>query len=635
MIAKMQHISISGHISGMNHVISNYLSRYDIELEHTDTRGLMTPFSTLNPYAATLQKAETLAEHAGNIPLVYLPLPEADAVNIVEDAYKAYESRSKELRGLQERLATTREYIRKLENFTEIDACIVEIENFWHIHHRFGRLPATHFLQYEKFLADSDHIIFVAAKRDKDFVWGVYFTPAMHAEAVDATFASLKFEPIAISAAIDEYTGNTSWSEYENCTGGTPHAIIRHWQSTHTQLQNEISTLSRNILNGTVNRPQRLAIACRQVKNLYSAFDVKKFANISPGGSMFTFSGWMTEKDAQQLEAEIDGDNLTLFSYNDTPDVTPPTLLTNPPVVRQFEFFTGLYGLPANGEIDPTPILAITYTLLFGLMFGDVGHGAALVILGLFIRHRWRVPLGGIMATAGASAIVFGFLYGSIFGFEDILPALWRRPAENIGGTLMFAVWLGVGLIVLSMLLNMYVSFKRRRVCELLFGANGVAGLVFYGAVLLIAVRVFVQGLPITGVVVSVAVFPLVFVAFRHPLERFMAGKNPIGNGVGEFAFGTVIELFETLLTYITNTISFVRVGAFAVSHAGMMHVVLQLSQGAAGRNWVILILGNVLVLVIEGLLVGIQVLRLDFYEIFSRFYTGGGRRFAPNRIRE
>jgi len=608
----------------MNHVISNYLSRYDIELEHTNTRGLMTPFSTLNPYAATLQKAEILAEHAGNIPLIHLPFPEADAINIVEDAYRVYERQSEELRSLREQFATLSEYIHRLEDFAAIDTCIAEIESFEHTHYRFGKLPITHFLQYEKFLADSDHIIFVAAKRDKDFVYGVCFTPGIHAEAVDATFASLKFEPIDISA--------TCLNESFN---GSPAELISIWQDKYAQMQEEISTLSRNILYGAVGKLQKLAIACRQVKNLYSAFDVKKFANISPGGSVFTFSGWMTEKDARRLEAEVEEDNLTLFSYNQAPDVVPPTRLTNPPVVRQFEFFTGLYGLPAGGEIDPTPILAVTYTLLFGLMFGDVGHGAVLVLMGLFIRHRWRVPLGGIMATAGASAIVFGFLYGSIFGFEDVLPALWRRPAENIGGTLMFAVWLGVGLIVLSMLLNMYVSFKRRRVCELLFGANGVAGLVFYGAILLIMVRVFVQGLPITGIVVAVAVFPLVFVAFRHPLERFMAGKNPIGNGVGEFAFGTVIELFETLLTYVTNTISFVRVGAFAVSHAGMMHVVLQLSQGASGRNWAILILGNVLVLVIEGLLVGIQVLRLDFYEIFSRFYTGGGRRFAPNRIRE
>ena len=113
-----------------------------------------------------------------------------------------------------------------------------------------------------------------------------------------------------------------------------------------------------------------------------------------------------------------------------------------------------------------------------------------------------------------------------------------------------------------------------------------------------------------------------------------MAGKSPLPEGnPGQFVFNTTIELFETLLTYATNTISFVRVGAFAISHAGMMHVVLQLSQSSQGRNWLILILGNVLVLVIEGLLVGIQVLRLNFYEMFSRFYTGGGRFFVSNKL--
>ena len=90
-------------------------------------------------------------------------------------------------------------------------------------------------------------------------------------------------------------------------------------------------------------------------------------------------------------------------------------------------------------------------------------------------------------------------------------------------------------------------------------------------------------------------------------------------------------ELFEMLLSYFSNTLSFVRIGAFAVSHAAMMEVVLMLAGVESGNtNWVVVVLGNLFVCLMEGLVVGIQVLRLEYYEMFSRFYKGSGREFKP-----
>ena len=640
MITKMKYISISGHISNMNHVINNYLLRYNIQLEHADSHGLMEPFITSNPYTATLQKAVRMAEIAGKTPLLYFPISAADAVNMVEEAYLAYEQRSKDLRALENKLNTMQEYILQLQNFSSIQWDIGKLRQFTFTHYCFGKLPLTHFLQYEKFLAEDEKTIFTVAKRDKNYVWGVYFTPYEHKDAVDTVFASLKFEPINILPPTPD-------EDFANFFG-TPKTLTEQCMDKCVELESYISKFTHNILAEALSTPGRLSIACYKVKSLYKTFDLEKFANISSSKQIFSFSGWITAEDAAILEAETDGDNLLILNYHEYESneslPVPPTLLKNPPIVRQFEFFTSLYGLPKHGEIDPTPFLAVTYTVLFGLMFGDIGHGLVLTLLGLFIRCKWQNSLrklGGIMATAGVSAIIFGFLYGSIFGFEDTLPALWRRPGGNITATLVFAAGLGVGLITFSILLNMYNSFKKRNISELLFGANGAAGLVFYGAMIFVLLRILVFGLPVTGLVLVVTLFPLAFIAFKHPLERFISGRKILPpEGVGQFVFNTIIELFETLLTYATNTISFVRVGAFAISHAGMMHVVLQLSQGAAGqatvpgaRNWLIIVLGNILVLVIEGLLVGIQVLRLEFYEMFSRFYTGGGRNFAPNKL--
>jgi V/A-type H+-transporting ATPase subunit I len=127
-------------------------------------------------------------------------------------------------------------------------------------------------------------------------------------------------------------------------------------------------------------------------------------------------------------------------------------------------------------------------------------------------------------------------------------------------------------------------------------------------------------------------VIPLILMAFRAPIISFLEKKKElIHGGVGLFLFETVIEAFEMILSYFTNTVSFVRVGAFALSHASMMGVVMMLSATASGSNNIaVVILGNVLVMCLEGLIVGIQVLRLEFYEMFSRFYSGAGREFIP-----
>jgi len=633
MIEKMKYISITGHISGMNHVINRYLSRYDIQLEQAPHYpGQMEPFASVNPYVGTMQKAENFLKMLGPAPMLHFSINGAQAVNLVEAAHMAYEQRGDKLRQLEELRTDIEAYLNKLKPFEAFDAPLILVESLNLIHHRFGRMPVDHFRQYETFLRDDKKILLQVCKRGKDFAWVVYFTPKTHKDEVDTVFSSLNFEAISLVTQFNDDPLQESAT--------FPVALLKYWRGRQVALEIEIQTLTRQSLEEAIGSKDQLCVACEKVKALYAAFDVKKHAALSKGRRIFTFVGWMAEKDAIALEEEIESDELTVFTrYGETADA-PPIRLKNFPIIRQFEFFTRLYGLPAYDEIDPTPLLAMTYTLLFGLMFGDVGHGFVLALLGLYIHFAMQKPLGSILTVVGVSSVGFGFLYGSIFGFEDILPALWRRPMADIAGTLMFAVGIGVGLIILSMCLHMYNAAKTRRFGDLLFCANGVAGLVFYGAVLWMVYRAFFGGYGFNLSAMSFAVLPLILVALKRPIMRFIE-KHSTGEvenkteNPGMFVFNTLIELFETLLTYATNTISFVRVGAFAISHAGMMHVVLQLSQGAAGsHNLLILILGNVIVMAIEGLLVGIQVLRLDFYEIFSRFYTGGGRGFASDRVK-
>ena len=637
MVEKMKYISITGHIASMNHVVDRYLSRYDIQLDTAPgLSGQMEAFSSINPYTQTLQKADNFLEMLGPAPAIHIPITSAAAVNLVEAAQTAYEQRGDQLRLLEEKHKAIGAYIHRLEPFSEFNAPLNIMESMDFIHYRFGRMPIDHFRQYETFLHDDEKILLQLCKRNSEYAWVVYFTVQTHKDAVDAVFSSLHFEAIPLIAPFPQGESAEEPAQPPD-EAFYPNALLKYWRGWRTALELKIQALTKQSLAETIGSKERLCIACEKVRALHGAFDVKKYAALSKGKRIFTFVGWMAERDAKLLETEVAGDDLAVFTrYGETGEA-PPIRLKNFPIVRQFEFYTRLYGLPSYGELDPTPLLAVTYTFLFGLMFGDVGHGLVLGLLGLYIHVGLKKPLGSILMVVGGSSMVFGFLYGSIFGFEDILPALWRRPMADITGTLLFAVGIGIGLIVLSMCLHMYNAARQGRIGDLLFGANGVAGMLFYSAVVWLAFRSLIWGQSLTITVVGLGALPLVLVAFKHPVIRFLERKGEPDKavGIGMFVFNTIIELFETLLTYATNTISFVRVGAFAISHAGMMHVVLQLSQGTAGsRNLLVLVFGNLLVMAIEGLLVGIQVLRLDFYEIFSRFYAGGGQEFASNRVR-
>ena len=140
------------------------------------------------------------------------------------------------------------------------------------------------------------------------------------------------------------------------------------------------------------------------------------------------------------------------------------------------------------------------------------------------------------------------------------------------------------------------------------------------------------EALPATIILVIFFVIPLLLMFFKEPLAHIIEKKPDIlPDSKVMFFVESFFELFEVLLSYLTNTISFLRVGAFALSHVAMMGVVMLLGKAeSADPNILIIVLGNVFVAGMEGLIVGIQVLRLEYYEMFSRFYKGTGKEFKP-----
>ena len=360
--------------------------------------------------------------------------------------------------------------------------------------------------------------------------------------------------------------------------------------------------------------------------------EVKRLAGRSE--NVFSVAGWVPQSGFEEYLKLFDKEeNVTILveEAEKVEEIKPPTKLKNNKLFRPFQDFVEMYGLPSYNEVDPTMLFAITYTIIFGMMYGDVGHGFVLGLVGI-IMARKKNFLGPILVRCGISAMIFGVIFSSVFGYEDkFWHALWS-PMHLKMPTLIASVGVGLIVITIVMIVNIANGIKQKNAERVLFDPNGIAGLVFYWGAIIIVLSVL-GFLPIKVSAVLVVLFiavPLVLMFLKEPLGKLLEGrKDWMPKEKGGFIMETFFEMFELMLSYVTNTVSFIRIGAFALNHAGMMAVVFTLARLSGGSdNIIVVILGNILVLGLEGLLVAIQVLRLQFYEMFSRYYEGDGKPF-------
>lgn len=343
-------------------------------------------------------------------------------------------------------------------------------------------------------------------------------------------------------------------------------------------------------------------------------------------GNLSRLQGWVPAEDITLVENTL-REKLPNTFVLESRDPKPEERGLVPSVMRHnrlFSPFSSLvmqYGVPRYGEVNPTQLFALTYTLMFGMMFGDVGHGAVIIAVSLLMRHKLGsfTPFG---VVAGLSSILFGFLYGSIFGYEHILHALWIAPLTDPLYMLTVALLWGVGFIVLVTLLNIFNHVMIGDRIGALFGDNGLLSLLLYTGLLGTGYSFYSSG-SVSAFWGTLAILTLIGI-FAHKLVEQEAS-------IGERILVAFIETFETITGYASNTLSFLRVAAFSLNHVALAIAVFTLANmmGDMG-HWITVILGNVFILVLEGLIVAIQVLRLEFYEGFSRFYSGDGKAFKP-----
>jgi V/A-type H+-transporting ATPase subunit I len=319
-----------------------------------------------------------------------------------------------------------------------------------------------------------------------------------------------------------------------------------------------------------------------------------------------------------------------------------PVIMRNSPIFKPFETLIANYGYPAYGEIEPTPLVAIGFILMFGVMFGDIGQGFVLMLAGLFmaLRKTFSSALrqaGILVAFAGISASFFGFVFGSFFCIEGIIHPLWHDPLaafDNIlvlfAATVAFgALWISTGLVC-----NIANKILFRDWEGVFLGKTGLAGLAFYwGAILPVAIMGLDPSADIGVKAILIACgIPLLIVMASAPLGNLMHKRPAFPHGFGTWFIEALIEGLDTVTWFFGNTFSFVRIGAFALAHGGLSLAVIEMTRLGGGGipSAVIFVGGNLLIIILEGLVVTIQTLRLEYYEFFSKFYSGSGRPFVP-----
>lgn len=543
----------------------------------------------------------------------------------LEWLYSKIEPIHNEIVDKEGRLTALREFKDSLRYISSIDVTIEELEQMKYFSFRIGTLSKDKRLKLKESYDSITAAIFHIGSSEKEEVYLAVY-PQEIEEDTDKVLKSLNFHDIQIP---QEITGNP----------GQAIAVIDetmgNLEAETVKLKSELEGL-REEYEEELIKAYNMLLVQKQIERIKRKMAVTD--------NFFFLTGWVPRKDKEQVLESLEKSDervAVVWSRDNRAQalMRPPTKLSNNWLIRPFENLVKMYGVPSYDELDPTTFLGITYMLLFGAMFGDVGQGAVLFLAGLYLALKVEKlkSYGSILTRIGGSSIVFGFMYGSIFGFEHVLPALFVRPIENINFVLASSVVLGVVLLTISFMYNIVNAVKQRNMKDGLFGRNGVAGLIFYAVLLIMIYQVFASAdiLNVTAGA-AMAIVLIALMVLREPLSNIIMKKRPLYHeSPSQYYIESGFDIFETLMSMASNTISFIRVGAFALNHAGLFMAFLTMASlmGNPAGSALMIVLGNLIIIGLEGLIVFIQGLRLEYYELFSKYFKGEGREFDPVKM--
>ncbi len=387
------------------------------------------------------------------------------------------------------------------------------------------------------------------------------------------------------------------------------------------------------------------------------------------------FSGWLPASKRENLEKSIMEitEGRCYLEWSDPKEIrkekkkepSVPVKMKNPKFLSPFEMLVTNYAIPEYGTVDPTPIVAVAYLIMFGLMFGDAGHGAVIIFIGLLGLFLMRKEAGSgfhklfqLMVWCGSSAIITGILFGSYFGHKWFQPVWFDYHGiisghagpglvTDIGGILLITIYFGIIVIGLGLVLNWINCISKGNWFRLLMDKGGLLGGWMYFAGTYVAfffARNDYKVLPESNLLFLLIGLPALLFTLKPPLEFYLHNRKHPENrqkftvfSIMNFTMEWLVEMLEIFSGYLANTLSFMRVAGLGIAHVSLMiafdQIAKMVTNGEPGFNiWSLLILfaGNVLVIGLEGLSAGIQSLRLNYYEFFSKYFSGTGKAYAP-----
>lgn len=386
------------------------------------------------------------------------------------------------------------------------------------------------------------------------------------------------------------------------------------------------------------------------------------------------FSGWVPRHDANKIETAIyaatDGQCIIDWTeVNEAEDSsTIPVAMKSPKILKPFKGLVSNYGTPEYGTINPTPFVAVAYLTMFLLMFADLGQGFVVFLLGLLLTRSYKKnpmkkegllnkSVSLLMIYLGVFSMIGGILFGSTFGFP-VFPALWFNyhavvegqasvigtPVQSVYDILGICIKYGIVVIFVGLLINWINLIRKKRWAALLFSSTGVSGTLIYSTGLYLAFGYVSSGyktFPSDSWIVYAFIIGALGILVHEPFDWLINKKSRHNKTFGQVCISSlgiwVIELLEIFISYMSNTLSFLRVAGLGIAHVSLMGAFEQLAAipgmtTAAGI--LILLAGNVLVIALEGLSAGIQALRLNYYEFFSKFFNGKGIAYSPVSLR-
>ena len=634
-IEKMYLVNVVGPIESLDCFVIRHILNHEIQLVPTEKivdnlKGIKS-YKAINPFEDAVKKLDKICER---IEVPIRPLTDKDLnINCAIDINPYVDEYLEKVTTLEDKRKKIEEKIKhyihikmQILPIKDLDIEVDKLFKFKFMKFRFGKMPIESFEKLQHY-SEKYEVVFNKVYEDNEYVYLIYFMPGIVRDSIDSLFASLFFERIRIS---DEVSGK-------------PIEALEKINKKIQELMLELADVDKEIANFYNENNVKLIELYSITHQLQEVYKVRQYAMHSY--KAFYLSGWIPESERQSFLNEVKKEkDITCVISDELEDnkLLPPTKLLNKAFVKPFEVLVGLYGVPSYGEMDPTTFISLTYLLLFGMMFGDLGQGIVFILLGLFLYKATKNSIGLIVTYVGIASSIFGLVYGSFFGNEEFIEEyLHLKPLVNPmhQNELILSVTIAVGvfLIIIALILNIVKYFKNKQIGKALVDKNGLIGLVFYLILLGLTIDFLTVKKMITNTALasSLIIIPIIIIFLSHPLQHLIDRKKPLlPEEKGTFFIEAFFELFEGLLSILSNTVSFVRVGAFALNHVGffMAFSILGEMQGATG-NVLIMIFGNVFVILLEGMVVAIQALRLEYYELFSRFFDGDGIPFEPFKI--